>query len=289
MFTTMKRTIGQAIGLPAAALILATAFPAISEVRDNPYQVIIERNVFDVHAPPPPSNEPPPPPPPPPSKMVVKLTGISTLGGKSKALFEITPEPGKPAVKPIMEVGDRVESVELLAIDVANSTVKIRSGTSEIVVGFTNAPSAGGPVPNPGAVALRPGMPVMPMPAVPMPVPAGAAVPQPTPTYNAAAPSYGNRGGITVSGAEATSASAIPAPGMGMVNPNYRAIPSRTVRTDGATAPGTPGTPGAPAATAPPMTRAEAEIHMELLRTMQQNRPGPPLPPTSLTPLLQGQ
>lgn len=267
-----------------AALILATASSAFSEVKDNPYQVIIERNVFDVHAPPPPvvDNTPPPPPP---SKTVVKLTGITTLGGKAKALLEITPEPGKPVVKPILEIGERSESVELLAIDVANSTVKIRSGTAEIVVGFTNAPSAGGAVPNPGAVAMRPGMPVMPMPAAPMPMPtpAGVAVPQPTPAFNTAAPSYGNRGGITVSGAEATGASAIPAPGMGAVNPTYRSIPSRTLRTDPS------GTP-----TATPMSRAEAEVHMELLRTMQQQnaqqgRPGgPPLPPTTLTPLLQG-
>lgn len=271
MLNAMKRTVDQATGLLGAALILATAFPAFSEVKDNPYQAIIERNVFDVHPPPPP---PPPdttPPPPPPSKTVVKLTGISTLGGKSKALFEITPEPGKPAVKPIMEVGDRVESVELLAIDVVNSTVKIRSGTAEIVVGFTNAPSTAGPVPNPAALAMRPGMPVMPMPAVPMPTPAGM-VPQPVPAYNAAAPTYGNRGGITVSGAAASGAAAIPAPGMNTMNPNYRTIPPRTLRTDASGIP-----------TAAPMTRAESEIHMELLREMQKNRPGPPLPPTSLT------
>jgi hypothetical protein len=281
----MKRTVDQIGGLIVAALILATAFPAFSEVKDNQYQVIIERNVFDVHAPPPPpqpSNEPPPPPP---SKTVVKLTGITTLGGTAKALLEITPEPGKPAEKPILKVGERAAGVDLLEIDVANSTVKIRNGTAEFLVGFTNTPSAGAPAPNPGAVAMRPGMPVMPMPAaaIPMPTAASAGVPQPMPAYNAAAPTYGNRGGITVSGAEVSSPTAIPAPGMNTMNPAYRTIPPRTVRTDAA------GTPAAA-----PMTRAEAEVHMELLRTMQQQnaqqgRPaGPPLPPTTLTPLLQG-
>ena len=255
----------------AVALALVVAPSGSAEVKENPYQVIVERNVFNVHPPPP----PPPPgsdtPPPPPPKTVVKLTGITTLGGTSKALVEITPEPGKPVEKAILKVGEGTSGVDILAIDVTNATIKVRLANNEFLVGFTNAPSAGG-VPNPAMAAARPGMPAIPLPTqpgiVPGAVPTGipSIIPQPTASVVQPSGGFGNRGGITVSGAEV---------------PNYRAIPSRNVRTDGTAAPN-----------AAPMTRAEAEVHMELLRTIQQQnagqgRPGPPLPPTTLTPLLQ--
>lgn len=293
MLDPMKAIREAAVGVAGVALMLAFSEPARCEIQDNPYQVIIERNVFDVHAPPPPdpnAGQPVTPAPPP---ATFRLTGITTLGGVAKALAEITPGPGKTPVKPIMVVGERIEGVELLAIDVKEATVKIRNGTTEMTVGFSNAPVAAAAV-NPAAVALRSGLPV------PIPMPA-AVTPGATPGYNPNAPTYGNRGAVTVAGANSVApTAAIPAPvttgvptatpirtanpfgTMPTVNPavpTYRAIPQRPVRTE-----------NTPTSSSPPMSRAEAEIHMELLRTIQQQKaaqglpPGPPLPPTTLTP-----
>jgi hypothetical protein len=68
----------------------AKAVLSPAALSDNPYQGIVDRNVFSLRSPP-----PPPPPPsndPPPPKLI--LTGITTiLGGTPRALLKGTPPP----------------------------------------------------------------------------------------------------------------------------------------------------------------------------------------------------
>jgi hypothetical protein len=59
----------------------------------NPYLSIVERNAFGLKDPPEPAPPAPPPPALEPPKPTVKLTGLTTLFNKKKALIELT-EPG---------------------------------------------------------------------------------------------------------------------------------------------------------------------------------------------------
>lgn len=84
---------------------------------DNPYQGIVDRNIFSLKPPPPPvSTEPPKPPPP-----NITLTGITTILGKKLALMKATPPPAKgEAAKEksyMLTEGERDGDVEVMTID----------------------------------------------------------------------------------------------------------------------------------------------------------------------------
>jgi hypothetical protein len=56
----------------------------------------------------------------------VRLTGITCLASKKRALFEIVPAPGQPPITCTLEEGDRAESIEVIAIDVEHNKVTIK-------------------------------------------------------------------------------------------------------------------------------------------------------------------
>lgn len=150
-----------------AGLLAPLSLIAADETQDkaNPFQHIVERNVFALKPPPPPpTGEPPPPPPTPLAKVV--LTGILNVLGPPRALLEVTEtEPGKPAAgqtagqpkKPILREGERDGSIEVLSIDVEKNVVRIKNGSVETNLTFAEAKQGGGPPP--GATPQPPSVP----------------------------------------------------------------------------------------------------------------------------------
>src|SRR6185503_7688978 len=120
--------------------LLVTAVPVLGAVNDeekvaeerkNPYQPIIERNVFGLKPPPPPQTEKPPDPPPVVPLAKVVLTGILNILGPPRVLLEVVEnEPGKQpnTKKPVLREGEREGSIEVLSIDIEKSIVRIKNG-----------------------------------------------------------------------------------------------------------------------------------------------------------------
>ena len=136
----------------------------------NPYKAIVDRNVFDLKAPKIAETAPPPPPATPPPN--VKLTGLTSIFGKPKALFMLTKAPGsgKGAPAPgsngeesvIMNVGERQGTLELLEIDMKEGTAKVKNDGTEVVLTLPNPSSGGGGAPGgpargPGGAPVFPG------------------------------------------------------------------------------------------------------------------------------------
>lgn len=242
-------------GLALAGLALQ-AFAATSDDGRNPYQVVVERNVFDLRAPPP-VIETKEAPPTPPAKLT--LQGITEFLGKRQVLLKILEQP-KPGEQPkeralIMDEGERRGIVTVLEINPKTRSVKFDNGGIPQTLELTNAPTKlAGPMP--GAVPGQMPLPVMPQPGV-------SAVPPPAvlPAM-AAVPNY--TGGRTAAN-----------------------LPARTVRTGTISAPiPTVGAPNQPQR--PQLTPEEQIILMEVERerTKEATARGelPPLPPTELTP-----
>ncbi|HOC53981.1 MAG TPA: hypothetical protein PKI20_00015 [Verrucomicrobiota bacterium] len=164
------------------ALVFWTVTRAIGNETsgDNPYQAIVDRNVFALKPPPPPpdpeANKPPPP--------KILLTGIYEMGGKKRVLMKVAmparpPEPAKEVPLTLSE-GQREGEIEVLEIDTVARTVKVDNFGTVTSLDFTNngakvaAAAAPGKVPGPG---MPPGMPVpgVGMPGAGRPAPSGAA------------------------------------------------------------------------------------------------------------------
>jgi hypothetical protein len=146
----------------------------------NPYQEIVDRNVFGLKPPPPPpdpeANKPPPP------KVV--LTGIMTIFGNKRALMKTTPtgKPGEPPkeVSYIIAEGTRDGDLEVLAIDEKAGTVKINyAGVASTLNFEQNGVKLTGSAPPP---AGAPGA---------LPMPGGIAAPNPGPGGNPFVPGAG--------------------------------------------------------------------------------------------------
>src|SRR5688572_13799275 len=226
-----------------SALALSAAIWVGAEPKSNPYGPIIDRNPFGLKPPPPPpveTNQEAATPPP-----NVKLTGISNLFAK-RALLEITeqqaparpgqpPPPGGTVNRPILAEGEAMHGVEVVAIDLEKSRVRILVGGTESELTFEVPKPSGGPVPGgpPG-----PGRPGQPMASINPNVPAAAA--QPTVITPGNAQSTGG-GGVTLYGGGGTATTGnsgvttlggtaqVPSP-LGTEN-GLRTIPSRTIRT----------------------------------------------------------
>jgi len=279
-----------------SALVLSAAIQWVyGEPKANPYGPIVERNPFGL--------KPPPPPPvetnqeavtPPPN---VKLTGLSNLSGKF-ALLEVTeqqaparpgqpPPPGGTVNRPILAEGEAAFGVEVVAINLEKSTVKIRNGGTESELTFeVPKPSGGGPTPVPGGPPV-PGRPMQPMASMNPNVPAAAAQPTVISPGNAQS---SRGGGISLYGGGATGTAAnsgvttlgggtpqVPTP-LG-TDSGLRTIPSRTIRT--------PNTPDQQQQ----IDAAQQQVLMEANRLAPPtyNRRGrqgtqPPMPPTDLNP-----
>jgi len=168
----MKRG-GKMLACMVGSLAICTVARAVpAESSDNPYQSIIDRNVFSL--------KPPPPPPDPseankPQALKITLTGITTIFGDKRVLMKTAAPPGKPGEAPkteqsyILTVGQREGEIEVIDIDEKAGSVKVNNAGSVQTLTFekdgaklpsTPAPAAPG-VPGapqiPGLPAARPG------------------------------------------------------------------------------------------------------------------------------------
>lgn len=156
-------------------LILVSTALAISF--DNPYQGIVERNVFAL-------KDPPPPPPPPgsdskPSGPPITLTGITTILGTKRAFMTLQmpgkpPEPAKP-LSLMLTIGQRDGDIEVLEIDEKAGAVKINAFGAITNLTFDKngvkgaSPSSGSPNPTggiPAPATAAPSNPFAPTPGV---------------------------------------------------------------------------------------------------------------------------
>ena len=159
-------------------LLLCYAVLATGAERENPYQSIIDRNVFGL--------KPPPPPGKPEEKKVdlppIILTGITTIFGNKRVLLNVQP-PGKPIQSLILAEGQREADIEVLEIDEKTGSVKVnQSGT---VLPLT-LDKHGAKLP-PATAAVPPGT----------PPPAGVPLPNAPPTpYVPGAPPPVTTGGL---------------------------------------------------------------------------------------------
>jgi len=58
---------------------------------------------------------------------VVEVTGIENISSPPRALLEIIPAPGKPMLKPVLTAGQKVDSIEIVSIDVDKAQVLIKN------------------------------------------------------------------------------------------------------------------------------------------------------------------
>ncbi len=110
----------------------------------NPFACIVDGNPFRLKPEPPPSPEPLPLPAPPAPLATVEVTGITDILNSRRALLEIVPGPGKPMLKPILGEGERMESVEVVSINVERAEVMVRNGTilTNLPLKVAKAPTA---------------------------------------------------------------------------------------------------------------------------------------------------
>jgi len=252
----MKRILNSVCSGLALASLVSQAIAATPATGDNPYQVVVERNVFDLKPliPPPKVDEPPPTPP-----AKITLQGITDILGKKQVLLKILelPKPGelKPGEQPkeralIMDEGERRGTVTVMEINPKARTVKFDNAGREETLELTNAPTKfAGPI-----AGVPPG-------AIPTPV-------------------------MTQPGASLASPPAASFPGFaaGRTTPNIpaRSVPARPMRTVSVSAPPV-------AAPNPPRLTAEEQtilMEVERERTKEAVARGdlPPLPPTEITP-----
>src|SRR5688572_18158868 len=153
MFSVMKRSKQNLFWFAAGALLVSAGVDAWADTSVNHYEMIVERNPFGLKPPPPPPdpseiNKPPPTPP-----ATVELTGITSILSSKRALFEIIPGPGKPMIKPILAEGERIESVEVVSINVDKNEVTVKNGGLITNLTFKVAKSGPTPaVPVPGTI-----------------------------------------------------------------------------------------------------------------------------------------
>src|ERR1041385_2220727 len=165
IFTTMKNgTITSLFATVLAVFAAGLGLKARGEIKDHPYQVIIDRTPFGLRPIPPPvqpvteTNAPVEPPP------DIKLTGITTLLGAPKVILQLEDKKTKkPSFPPPMAVGDSDPSgITVLAIDTENMKVRIKNGEAETTLDFKNngvkagAAVASSAAPLPGVVPLNP-------------------------------------------------------------------------------------------------------------------------------------
>jgi hypothetical protein len=278
--------------LLGALALAGSSLGLLADVKENPYQVIIDRNPFNLRPIPPPAvavavetNAPPLPPP------EIKLTGITTLSGSPKAFLQVEDkQTKKPAFPPPLAAGDNFNEIVVVSIDVENNTVRIKNGDAETTLDFEkNGVKA-------AAVAATP---VPQLGGVPPPNRAGISpIPPPAGTVSTAqSANMSGRGAIVSGGANP----AAPVSPYGGATGN---LPTRPLRTD-VTAGGNvqnmgggslimagggnqvynPNPQPVPTMPQPTLSREDAEARIEAQRRLlEQNNSAVSrlLPPTSL-------
>src|SRR5262249_14417027 len=143
-----------------SGLLLFAGTQGIFADSANPYQGIVDRNVFNLKPPTPQQKTGPDEKPPAPK---VTLTGITTIFGRPRALMSIQmparpPEPSKPQTF-ILQPGQKDGDVEVLEINekLEGGTVKVSTfGTVQTL----SMDKDGAKLPAGAPVAPAPGMPV---------------------------------------------------------------------------------------------------------------------------------
>lgn len=118
------------------------------------FSSIPERNVFGLRAMTKFIESTPPPVVPPAPLAAIELTGVVSMPFLG-ALLEIIPGPGKPMIKPVLREGEKLDSIELVSIDVdKGQVVIINSGiVTNVPLKVAKASTSTGPT-----VANRPGV-----------------------------------------------------------------------------------------------------------------------------------
>jgi hypothetical protein len=237
----------------------------------NPYQAIVERNVFGL--------KPPPPPPDPESQKPpmpkITLTGISTLLGNKRAFLKTPAPPAKPGEPPkseqfyMLTEGQRDGEMEVIEIDEKAGAVKVKYAGTIVPLDFVNngAKLVNPPpvVPGPGGIPSPTGVPgalgVKPLPTRTLRLPTPGI---PTPG-SPAAPSFQPSGSEQFNQGAAGGSVPMPIYGAGIPNPQPTATP---------------------AVNQLPLEQQYLITEAERERTKQQVASGllPPLPPTPFTP-----
>src|SRR5215475_5255978 len=121
----MMRNGKQAVLLVSSLLCCSAADAIVGDNSGNPYQGIVDRNVFGLKPPPPPPAAEPQLPPAP----KVTITGITTILGNKRVLLEVAiPAKGtEPAKKQsyILAEGQRDGDMEVMQIDEKSGDVKL--------------------------------------------------------------------------------------------------------------------------------------------------------------------
>ena len=133
---------GTKLGWTMAVLGLGimTAGASMSQ-NNNPYQAISERNSFQLKTPEVRKTEPAPKPK---AATDVVLTGITDLGGKRRALLEIS-SPGQAVQKPVLSEGDSLGTIQVLKIDVPQGEVRLTIDGVESTLSFRRPKPVAGP------------------------------------------------------------------------------------------------------------------------------------------------
>ena len=276
----------KALACTLAILLIGGAARGITEGTDNnPFQRIVDRNVFGLRPPPPPPVTEPPKAPTP----KITLTGIITMLGKKRALMKTPPPPVKPGEPPQGEqyytvgVGEQDREIEVLEIDEKAGKVKVKySGGEPISLNFVdNGAKPIAAAPAPGLPGTIPGhIPQLPNPAARPMIP--GTKPLPTRTLRLPTP-------ITSPGAVPGATGYTPSPGA-YVSPVRSGI-QVNAGAQNVTLPsfrlGTPSTAQNQQAAqqeAPPSLSPEQQmVLMEVQREQNRNNPNfPPMPPTAL-------
>ncbi|HPY31475.1 MAG TPA: hypothetical protein PLT00_13760 [Verrucomicrobiota bacterium] len=266
-------------GLVLGALVTSAAALTTDDAA-NPYQVVVERNVFGLKPAPRPEDVVQPPPPTPP--LQVKLQGITEglLGGKRQVLMKIMEPPAKPGEPAkeravIMDEGEARGNIEVLAIDPVARSVKLNNnGTvtnlllADFIMRTTAPPQAATPAPGGAPGTAVPGLP---RPAVPGP--------------GQVRPGLQPQAGI----APALPATAFPQPA-GTISHMQASTPTanitRPMRTPTAGRPTIGATPSVGNRPALSLEEQAAVMEVERLRTRDAVARGemPPLPPPLFSP-----
>ena len=130
-------------------VLLGASARAASSGASAPYDSIVERNVFNLHAPPPAVDPKTLVPPTPPPKLT--LTGITTILGK-KVTFITMPamKPGAPPESLALAEGQAQNEVEVKAIDEKAGVVKVVNHGDEQTLDFLHdGAKTSGPPPAP--------------------------------------------------------------------------------------------------------------------------------------------
>ena len=222
----MKYGVTMLLCLVGGFALHVAANEATSDSPNNPYQSIVDRNVFALKPPPPPPDPEATKPPP----VKITLTGITTILGKRALLKSPAPpgmpgEPAKPELSYILAPGQREGDIEVLDIDEVGGNVKLRNAGVEVTLNIDKD----GPKLAPSAAAV-PGVPGMPGAVPPYPgAPRGFTPPAPAGNPGFTMPTRTLRLPPGGAGGTGANAGAVAAPGAGYVpgvNPVYTANPN---------------------------------------------------------------